>query len=122
MKKYILSLVIILLALSSCASPADEATPDPRIAKGKRVFLQHCAACHATQPDMVIVGPSLARIATRGGETIVGLDTRAYIEQSILDPRAYLANGYQALMPSTFADTLSEQNIEVLMVYLMTLE
>ncbi|NJN45091.1 MAG: cytochrome c [Anaerolineae bacterium] len=55
------------MLLTACSGQPD-AIPTPTLspieAKGKEVFNTHCAVCHATSPDVIIVGPSLAGIAS----------------------------------------------------------
>lgn len=84
--------------------------------------MQHCAACHTTSGDAVIVGPPLAGIADRAETRIAGMDGRAYIEQSILDPGAYINEGYNDLMPKTFGQILSPEEFNALVDFLVTLK
>ena len=66
----------------------------------------------------VIVGPPLAATAeTR----VAGRDARSYIEQSIFDPSAYLNPGHKDLMPKTFGPILSQEELNALEAYLLTL-
>ncbi len=106
-----------LLLLAACA-PASPLTSSER---GQRLFLQNCAACHATTGDSVIVGPSLAGVATRAESRVAGLDARAYILQSITDPSAYVNPGFKDVMPKSFGSFFSDEELEVLIDYLMTL-
>jgi len=76
--------IALWLLLSACGggtSTPPTPTLDPVAAQGKRIFSQHCAACHSLSPDTIIVGPSLAGIGTRAAERIPGMDARTYIEQ-----------------------------------------
>jgi cytochrome c2 len=116
--------LLTVLALSACSSAqtAAEDTLDPEVAKGKQVFRQYCAACHDTANDLVIVGPSLVGIASRAGEREPGKDAATYIEESIMTPEAYIVEEYDDLMPKTFATTLSSEEFDSLIAYLMTLK
>jgi hypothetical protein len=42
----------------------------------------------------VIVGPSLANVASRASEHKPGLSAEEYIRESILDPNAYIVEGF----------------------------
>ena len=53
----------------------------------------------------MIVGPSLAGVATWGADEIEGMDAYEYIQESITDPGKYLAEGYKNLMPASFNDS-----------------
>jgi sulfur oxidation c-type cytochrome SoxX len=102
--------------------PVDESTPEGR---GQAVFLQAgCNACHTISGISTgNIGPVLDGIASRAGETVSGLSAEEYIHQSIVDPSAYVVEGFaDGLMPQTFADTLSEEQISDLVAFLLTLE
>ncbi len=114
------------LAVSACSGGAQTtqmATPTLTAgeAQGKKVFEQHCASCHSTIPDSIIVGPSLAGVGQRADSRIVGMAAAEYIEMSIKKPAAYLVEGYPDLMPPTISEELSEEEIYAVMAYLMTL-
>lgn len=119
---FISSLISFLLA--ACGVEVIPATPtlDPQIQQGKNLFSENCAACHGTEPDMVIVGPSLVGIAEIADTRIEGLEARQYIENSIMYPDDYLVEGYEDLMPKTFGKTLTREEVNLLVEYLLTLE
>ena len=100
------------------ALPAGDAT------RGQTVFsAQPCSTCHSLTPDQVIVGPSLAGVATRAETREEGFTPQEYIYQSITNPSAYVVQGFQdGIMPKTFAATLSPQQLADLIAYLMTMK
>lgn len=119
-----LAIAILPVALAaSCGSPTPSPTPaptlDPELARGKRVFEANCGACHSLSPDVTLVGPSLADIADRGATRVDGLDARAYLYTSIMRPSAYLVEGFQDLMPSTLAKSLSGEDIDAVVAFLL---
>ena len=127
MSKRILPWVAIAMAglLTACggaAEPTPAPTLDPEMARGKRVFEANCGACHSLVPDTVLVGPSLADINTRAATLVDGLDARAYIYKSIMRPDDYLVDGFQNLMPSTLAKSLSGEDIDAVVAYLIAHE
>lgn len=72
--KYILFPLAILL-LAACATA--EATPEAPVLDstqqlGQAVYKLRCAQCHALTPDTVVIGPSMAGIATRAGSQVAG--------------------------------------------------
>ena len=82
-----------------------------------------CRICHSLEPDVVLVGPSFAGIATRAATRVPGMSAEEYIRQSILDPDAYVVEGFQPGMePPNFAEILTEQQIDDLVAFLMTLK
>ena len=47
----------------------------------------------------------------------------AYLHESIVDPNAKIVKGFSAnIMPKTFGDTLSEEDIEAIIAYMKTLK
>ncbi len=87
------------------------------------MFDAYCSRCHGTSGETVIVGPSLAGIATRGSERIEGMDAQAYIRNSILDPSAYTVAGFpEGVMPGTLKDELTAEQLDAVVAYLLTLK
>lgn len=115
-------LLFSLFTLTACSGSGGDSQLSPQQDLGRRLFGQHCASCHVTSGDTVIVGPSLAGIASEAGGRIPGMEPRAYLEQSILQPSAYLNSGYNDLMPQTFGQILSTEDLDALISYLFTLE
>ncbi|MEE2663485.1 MAG: c-type cytochrome [Myxococcota bacterium] len=72
---------------------------------------QGCTACHDVIAETRRIGPPLTSVALRL--------SAAEIRQSIVDPDAVVAEGYQqGLMLQNFADTLSEEQLDQLVGYL----
>lgn len=80
-----------------------------------------CATCHALEPDTVIVGPSLAGIASRAASRVPGMDAQTYLRASIIDPSAYVVPGFQDAMQKNLGDKLSAEQINDIIAFLMTL-
>jgi mono/diheme cytochrome c family protein len=125
-KKFLFAFTLLALLLVACGTSGGvdpQATPlSAEEAQGKYTFQQHCAACHSNIGDVTIVGPSLAGIATRAETRIPGMDARAYIEESILAPDAFINEGFDDLMPKTFGRILSGEELDALIAYLLTLK
>jgi mono/diheme cytochrome c family protein len=116
----IFSLIFFLGACGNIA--ASPPTLDPLAAQGKQLFSQNCATCHSLEPNKTIVGPTLAGIASRAGTRIPDTDARAYIEQSILEPGAYIVPGFPNGMPSDFGKKLSGDDFNAIVAFLLTLK
>jgi ferredoxin/coenzyme F420-reducing hydrogenase delta subunit/cytochrome c2 len=106
---------------------AEIAGPDPE--RGEELFFASnigggtgCRLCHSIKPGEVKVGPSLAGIATTAATRIPGMSAEEYIRQSIVDPGAYIVPGFDNKMPPYIADSLSEEDLEDLIAFLMTLK
>jgi len=132
------------ILVSGGTFPGTEVTPptgtapsnDP-VVLGSQLFKQAppgCSACHSTAPGVNLAGPSLAGIGIRG-DTVVSQsgykgaakDAASYIRESIVSPSAHLvpgtsysANG-RSFMPDNFHQTLTDQQIDQLVAYLVTL-
>jgi mono/diheme cytochrome c family protein len=126
MKKIIkLSLMLMTLAISACSAAARaEATPtpDPFIVQGRQVFNTRCAICHALEPNTAIIGPSLAGIATRAETRVEGQNAEEYIQLSILRPGDYIVEGYNNVMITNLSKELTNEDMNALVAFLMTLK
>lgn len=114
--------------------PPGAASGDP-VALGEALFRRSppaCFSCHAIQEGVVLVGPSMAGLATRaaampGSPTYTGNATMAeeYIRESILNPHVYLVPGEtfsaggQSIMPA-YDTILSAEEVDQLVAYLAT--
>ncbi|MGF1505231.1 MAG: hydrogenase iron-sulfur subunit [Anaerolineae bacterium] len=106
----------------------EEGPGDP--AMGRRLYEDRvagvnagCRVCHSTQAGVTLVGPSFYGIADRAGERVPGLSAEAYLYQSIVDPDAYVVEGVPSgTMLPNLDEILTEQQIEDLVAYLMSLE
>ncbi len=80
-----------------------------------------CAACHTLPAANATgnVGPSLEGLADRAGTRVPGLSAEEYVRQSILDPGAYLVEGFQPVMPKDFAQRIPPPELEALVRFLL---
>lgn len=100
----------------------DESSPEGR---GQVVFAaQGCTACHAISGISTgNVGPALDGLAGRSGDRVADLSAEEYIRQSILDPNAYIVEGYaEGIMPQNFGELIGEDELNDLVAFLLTLE
>jgi cytochrome c oxidase subunit 2 len=86
------------------------------LAAGRQIFAQAgCGACHtlADAGAKGTVGPDLDKV-------LQGKD-EAFVQQSIVDPNAEIAAGYAPnIMPQDFGKTLSREQLDTLVKYLVT--
>jgi mono/diheme cytochrome c family protein len=111
---------------SSPFSSTDEATTsasttaagDPTA--GKEVFAANgCGACHALRAaeSSGTVGPDLNQRLVADAED-AGVPLGEYVRQSITDPGAVVATGYQpGVMPANFVDSLSLEQMDDLVAF-----
>ena len=79
------------------------------------LFAQQCGICHtlAAAGSTATTGPNL-------DDSLKGKDA-SFIMQSIVDPNAVIAQGFgPGIMPTTFSQTLTQDDISGLVDYLMT--
>jgi ferredoxin/mono/diheme cytochrome c family protein len=99
-------------------------------AAGRRLFNETrggagvgCRICHSLQPDVKLVGPSLAGIGARAPTRVPGLSAEDYLRQALLEPDAYVVEGYRpGQMPPDYLTRLNRDQIEDIVAYLLTLE
>lgn len=106
------------------AAPQDSVPSDP-LANGRYWFSRppaNCATCHSLEPDVVIVGPSLAGIATRAQTRVAGQTAADYVRNSIVHPGDFIVPGFANVMAQNLGDVLTSDQINNLIAFLMTLE
>ena len=82
-----------------------------------------CRVCHSLDPGVVIIGPSFDGVATAAVTRVPGLTAEEYLLQSIVDPDAYIVDGFDpGVMLENFYDTLTGEQIDNLVAFLLTLE
>jgi len=82
-----------------------------------------CLACHSID-ETPGTGPGWGGLAgsevtLASGETVVADDS--YLFNSIVDPVSQVVSGFDAVMPTTYADSLSEAEINDLVEYIKSL-
>jgi mono/diheme cytochrome c family protein len=116
--------LLLWVSLAACNSFNAPAMPtlSPPENRGRGIFDSYCTPCHAAAGETVVVGPSLAGIAVRGGNRIEGMDAQTYIRNSIVDPNVYIVEGFpEKIMPPDLNDQLSSKDLDALVAYLLTL-
>jgi cytochrome c oxidase subunit 2 len=90
---------------------------------GRAVFIRYgCGACHlaADAGGAGVVGPPLDGISAIAGDRVEGLSAREYLRQSIIATDDFIVDGYPSnVMPNDFGDRMTEDEIDVLVEYLL---
>ncbi|MDH3944028.1 MAG: cytochrome c oxidase subunit II [Anaerolineae bacterium] len=90
---------------------------------GQKLAIEFCTGCHLLDGTAVIapswVGVFGSTETMDDGTTI--LVDEAYLYESIVDPLAHIVEGYLEIMPQTFGEQLTEQQIEELIAFIMSL-
>lgn len=135
MKKFVFVFVIGALALAACGG-GGASGPDAN--RGKALYEQStigsasapgCVTCH-TLDGTVLVGPSFKGVATHAESVIkdpaytgTAKTAEEYLRESIINPNAYLNPGFAAgIMYQNYGTELSEQEVNDLVAYLLTLK
>lgn len=122
--------IAFVLLLSGCAvSPSMSAPIKGDVERGAQLFAQGqgeippCSTCHRTVTGQFgfSAGPNLAGIGERAGTQVDGLTEEEYLRQSILEPERYIVSGYRDIMYPDYNAHLTEQDIQDLIAYLLTL-
>lgn len=120
----VLLMVEMLSLIVACGSQA---------ATGKTLFedtyriaqVSNCRSCHAVIADddsTTTLGPNLSGIATHAATRVPGMTAYDYLVESIIAPDAYVVAGYEpGLMPHTYRVALSDDQVDALVAYLLTL-
>ena len=113
-------------------------TLEANAARGEEIFRTTpaaCFTCHSTAPGVNLAGPTLAGIVTEAERIIKdpeyqgkATDAASYIRESIVEPSAYLVPGAMystngmSFMPSNYTEILTDEQIDLLVDYLLTLK
>lgn len=136
MKRFLfilLCLLLVSLQLVACTGENESSPPeagDPAL--GKDLYSQTvlgpraapgCVTCHSLKPGVTLVGPSHAGIAGRAGSMIEGLSAEEYLRESIINPDAHVSEGFApGIMYQRFGEDLTEQEINDLVAFMLTLK
>ncbi len=114
-----------LAAAAPAATAAAPSTPRSEIAEGKQLAEDNgCTACHSPGQEK-LVGPGWgglygSTVTLADGSTVIADD--AYLTESILNPDARIAHGFEAGAMPSFADMLDKQQVAAIVAYLRTLK
>ena len=74
-------------------------TPEQLVAAGDKIFREkgQCTTCHAM--GRAGRGPDLAGVGARAGTRKPGMAAKAYLVESLLEPSAYIVQGFPNIMP-----------------------
>lgn len=78
-----------------------------------------CTACHR-EGAVNKIAPAYDGIAARAATRRPPMTAAAYIYESIVNPMAYVVEGYNPAMPQNFAQQLSDQQLGDIIAYLLT--
>jgi len=88
--------------------------------RGAQLFnTSGCVGCHSQKKGERLVGPSFYNLWDIAATRVPGMGAREYLYQSIVDPNAYIVEGYQAgLMQQNYAALLSPQQMADILAWI----
>jgi len=104
--------------LVEVTSPISE---DP-VERGQIVYTSNgCSGCHTLGSlSAGTTGPVLTNIGTLAETRIADVTAEEYLRQSVLNPNAYVVEGFNPdVMPKTFGDTLTDDELSDLVAFLL---
>jgi mono/diheme cytochrome c family protein len=127
--KYILNweataLEDVVIETLATPTPSPDELEDP-VARGQKVFLDNgCGGCHTIEGFSAgTVGPIQTNIGTVAGTRIPGMSADDYILESIMDPSAYIVDGYpDDVMLKNYGDLIGPDQLTDLVAFLLAQE
>ena len=112
------ALALAVLVIGGCAEPR---ATDP-IQRGRQVYREKsCGSCHQIGTNGSAIGPALTHIGTVAETRRTGTSSGDYITESIRDPGAYIVPGYPDTMPRGLDRGMTQEDLDDLVRYLLTL-
>lgn len=104
---------------------SEQVTPEELVAAGEELFngAGNCTACHGLgtrAPNILTDEGGTGTIGARCNQRVAGMTCKEYLHQSLVQPGAYVVEGYQPIMPEV-TRTLSEVQAWALVAYLESL-
>ena len=93
--------------------------------RGEALFFDSsttCVLCHSVNGQGGTRAPDLSGVATRAATRVPGLSAEEYIRQSIHEPKAYVVEGYEPIMPEGLPNVLGAEKFEDIVAFLLTLK
>ena len=128
-------LLAVLLVVAACGDGQADTTAqtaavgDPE--RGRQIWEDGggvvgeggCSNCHSLDGSEKVASfqaPTFQGISGQAGDRVPGLSAEEYLRESIVDPAAYIVEGYSDFMPKGLRILLSEEDIDNLVAFLLT--
>jgi len=133
MKKILwFALIIATFGILMAGCGGSSETPGADVAAGQELFNQTvigvnggCVTCHSIEEGVVIVGPSLVEWSHKAEEygEDFGMTAEEFTRGAILDPNAFIEKGFPAdTMPAYWGEVLTEEEVDNLVAFLLSLD
>jgi len=127
-----IGVMLLALILAGCGGGEERAAGDGDPKRGQALYEQTiigssaapgCVTCHSRDAGKTLVGPSHAGIATEAETAVPGMSAEEFLKESIVNPDAHVTEGFTpGIMYQNYKKDLSEQEINDLVAYLLTLK
>lgn len=91
---------------------------------GKEIFFGKggCAVCHSIGPSATARCPNLANVGENASKRKPGMSDIDYFIESLYNPKAYIVEGYPAIMPPVFRPpaALNENEVKTVIAFLQS--
>lgn len=94
----------------------EEMDQEEQVALGEQLFAGACSACHGAQDS---AGPAFTGMGGQAAARIEGMTAEAYLYESIVDPGAFLVEGFNNMMPKGFGNQYNDIELRSLVVYIL---
>jgi cytochrome c oxidase subunit II len=128
MKKFLFPIIIAAASVMAGCAGTVSAAPLPGDPDNGRVIYETggevgipCASCHSLDGTK-IVGPSWQGLAERAGTRVVGMSGIDYLRESIRNPSAVVVEDYADVMPHSFGEALTDDEIDDVIAFIYSLE
>jgi nitric oxide reductase subunit C len=82
-----------------------------------------CITCHSLEEGIRIVGPSHAGLGSRAATVVGGQTAAEYLKESIINPDAHVTEEFApGTMYGNYGNELTDEQIDALVAYMLTLE
>jgi len=125
------SVFIVLFGVLAASCGGSIESPGVDVAAGQELFNQTeigfnpgCITCHSLEDGVVIVGPSLAGWSIKAVKKAedLGVTAAEFTRGSILDPDAFIMDGFPSTMPAYWGEVLKAEQVDNLVAFLFSLE
>jgi mono/diheme cytochrome c family protein len=101
-----------------------DVSPEQLIEAGEELYdgAGGCTACHGLgtrAPNLLTAQGSEGPIGARCGQRVEGEDCKTYLHRSLVDPGAYVVEGFQPIMPD-MSRTMSDAQVWSMVAYLQS--
>ncbi|MEB2286620.1 MAG: c-type cytochrome [Anaerolineae bacterium] len=93
----------------------EEADTAQLVAQGQGLFVQ-CEACHGATDG---AGPAFPGMGERAATREEGVSAEDYLHEAIVEPSAFVVEGFNDIMPKNYGEQFSETELKALVAYIL---